>query len=353
MGNGSAGDEAHLFVDLPQCLVRNGAGPFRSGPVDLLQIALVLQDPRGFIPDGTGDGQNRLAHGGLELAVAPAVELPLDLLIGLSGAGGIDLHQVGDPGLFLPVEADAGVAVGDGPLELPHDGVVVVLQINAAVGVLVRLGHLGGGGLEAHDPSAHLGDIGLGHFEHFAVETVEPVGNVPGQLHVLLLVLAHGDEVRLIEQDIRRHQAGIGEEPGVDVFGVPGGFVLELGHPGELAEHGVALEDPAQLRVLVDVGLDKQSVLLRVQAAGDIGGQLLQGVPPELRRVLPDGDGVHVGHEIIAVKLPGQLGPVLDGPQIGAQGQIAAGLDAGEEYLFCLCFIFHPSNLPRKSYSNC
>ena len=58
-----------------------------------------------------------------------------------------------------------------------------------------------------------------------------------------------GTQIRLVQQDVRRHQAGVGEQAGIDVVGVLGGFVLKLGHAGELAELGVAVEHPGQLGV--------------------------------------------------------------------------------------------------------
>ena len=111
-------------------------------------------------------------------------------------------------------------------------------------------------------------------------------------------------------------------------FHKAGGFILELGHAAQLAEHGVAVQHPAQLGVGRNMRLDEQHVFLRVQTAGDIGRQLDQGVPPQLRRDLPHGDGVHVGHHIVAVILIRQRRPVSDGTQIGTQRQIAGGLDA-------------------------
>ena len=157
---------------------------------------------------------------------------------------------------------------------------------------------------------------------------------------MLLLVLTHRHIVRLIQQNIRRHQGRVGEEAAVDVVGILGALVLELGHAAQLAEHGVAVEDPAQLRVLMDMALDKQGVLLRVQAAGDVLGQLGHGAPAQLRRVLPHGDAVQVRHEIVAVKFLRQGRPVLHRAQIVAQVQVAGGLDAGEHYFFRSC-VFH------------
>ena len=167
---------------------------------------------------------------------------------------------------------------------------------------------------------------------------VEALGHVAGQLHVLLLILPHRHKVRLVEQDVRRHQAGVGKQAGVDVVGVLGGFVLELGHAGQLAEHGVALQHPGQLRVLVHVGLDKNCVALRVQTAGDVLGHLLQSAAAELRRGLAHGDGMHIGHKVEAVELVRPGAPVLDGPQVVAQVELAAGLDAGEHDFF---LVFH------------
>ena len=87
--------------------------------------------------------------------------------------------------------------------------------------------------------------------------------------------------------------------------------------------------------MLMNMGLDKQGVFLGIQAAGNILGQLLEGVPPQVGRVLTDRNGVHVRHKIIAVKFLGQIRPVFDGTEIGTQSQIAAGLNTGEQdFLF-------------------
>jgi len=86
---------------------------------------------------------------------------------------------------------------------------------------------------------------------------------------MLTLVLPHRDQIRLVEQDICRHEDRIGEEAGVDVVGVGRGLILKLCHPAELPEHGVAVEDPSQLRVLGHMGLDEEGAALRVDAAGD------------------------------------------------------------------------------------
>ena len=151
---------------------------------------------------------------------------------------------------------------------------------------------------------------------------------------MLLLVLAHRHQVGLVEHDIRRHQGGIGEQTGVDVVGVAGGLVLELGHAGQLAEHGVAVEHPGQLRVGGHMGLDEEDGLLRVDAAGHQLGKELNGLAAEGGGVLTDGDGVLIHHAVDAVVLILHGHPVAQRTQIVAQMEGAAGLDAAENDFF-------------------
>ena len=89
--------------------------------------------------------------------------------------------------------------------------------------------------------------------------------------------------------------------------------------------------------MLVDMGLDEQGVLLRVQTTGDILGQLLQSAPTQISGVLTHGDGVQVCHEVVTIIFFSSGCPILNGAQIGAQGQIPAGLNTGEhDFLFRL-----------------
>ena len=171
--------------------------------------------------------------------------------------------------------------------------------------------------------------------------------DITGQLAVLLLVVANGNQVGLVQQDIRSHQCRIGKQTAVDILGMLGRLVLELSHTAQLAEHGIAVQNPAQLSVLVNVGLDEEGVLLRVQAAGDVLGQLLQSAAAQVGRVLTDGDGVQVRHKVEAVIFIGTLSPVLHSAEVRTQGHITGRLDAGKhsflgsclfhiEYLFCI-----------------
>ena len=283
--------------------------------IDLFQVRLVLHDPGGLLPDGAEGFHHGFPHGGLELAIALARELGFDFRKALAGDRGVYGHQVGNTGLVLLIVADAvlRIGIGDGPLELAHNGLGGIHQQHTARILIFGFAHLGGGVCQAHDPGTHLGHEGLGDLEHVAVNAVEAAGNGMAQLHVLLLILAHRHQIRLVQQNVRRHQAGVREQAAVDIVRILGGLVLELGHPAQLAEHGIALQHPAQLRVLVHMALDEKGILLRVQAAGDVLGQLLQGTPPQIRRVLPDGDGVKVCHKVEAVIFLCPLGPVFHG----------------------------------------
>jgi len=58
------------------------------------------------------------------------------------------------------------------------------------------------------------------------------------------------------------------------------------------------------------------------------------------RRVLTHGDRVHIGHEVVVVKFLVALRPVLDRAEVGPEGQIAAGLNAGQHH-FLARRVFH------------
>ena len=79
---------------------------------------------------------------------------------------------------------------------------------------------------------------------------------------MLLLVLSHRHHVRLVDENVRRHQRRVGKEPGVDVFRVLCRFILELGHPGKFPELGVAGKAPSPVpRAGWHLALDKDDTL--------------------------------------------------------------------------------------------
>ena len=161
---------------------------------------------------------------------------------------------------------------------------------------------------------------------------------------MLLLILANRHEIRLIQQNVTGHQAGVSKQTCVDVICILCRFVLELGHAAQFAEHGVAIQYPTKLRMLVHMGLNEQGVFLRVEAAGDVLCQLLQSTPAQISRILPHGNGMQVSHKVEAFILICTFCPILHRAQIRAQSQISGGLDAGEHSFLCNDF-FHEIRL--------
>ena len=102
-----------------------------------------------------------------------------------------------------------------------------------------------------------------------------------------------------------------------------------------------------------DVGLNEQRVLLRIKAAGDILRKLLKSPAAQVSGILARGQRVKIGHEVIAVELLGALGPVFDGAEIGAEGEVSGGLDAGEHDFsgfFHITYFFPRQKMPPGIY---
>ena len=77
----------------------------------------------------------------LEVAVALAGKLCGDLIHGLAGDGAVNGHEIVDAVLALFV-ADLGIGIGDGALEFAQNGILIVEDVDAAVCILIGLGHL-------------------------------------------------------------------------------------------------------------------------------------------------------------------------------------------------------------------
>ena len=131
---------------------------------------------------------------------------------------------------MLRVIAHLGVAVRDGALEQTHDVLRLIHQADAAGIVVLGLRHFGLGVGKAHDARADLGDIRLRQLEGFAVGIVESCRKVPCYFKVLLLILSHRYQIRLIEQNVRRHKRWIGKQARIYIIRVLAAFILELRH---------------------------------------------------------------------------------------------------------------------------
>lgn len=182
--------------------------------------------------------------------------------------------------------------------------------------------------------SRRLGDIRLGHHEGVAVTVVETDCDVARELKVLFLVYAHGHEVGAEQQNVRRHEHGIVHEPHVDVVGVPGALVLELGHTGRLADIGVAVENPLQLGVFLDMRLEVKHGFFGVDAAREELCEKAHARLAKLRGLPPHGEGVQVGDEENRVELLLHFAPVLDRAEIISQRNRARGLNPAQHHFF-------------------
>ena len=184
--------------------------------------------------------------------------------------------------------------------------------------------------LQVHDPRPGAGNGRLGDHEGLAVAVVEAHGHLAGELEVLALVVAHRDRVGVVEEDVGRHQARVGEQAGPDrLLALP--LVLELGHPAQLADGGGALEQPGEPGVLGHVALDEEGAALGVEADGQQVEGGVEGVGPQVGRVDLRGQGVQVDHAVEGVVVVLEGDPVAEGPEVVAEGEVAGGRDAGED----------------------
>ena len=141
----------------------------------------------------------------------------------------------------------------------------------------------------------------LGQGEGIAVNAVEAACDVAGNFQMLGLILPHGHEVGIVDEDVRCHQHGVGEQTAVDVVGVLGALILELGHARQLTKLRVAGQHPGKLGVRGHVALYKQNVLLRVDRLRPAAGRPAHGCGDAGLRALAHGQAVQVGHHVQAV----------------------------------------------------
>ena len=228
-----------------------------------------------------------------------AVKLFDALVQGGVGQSGVNGDQIGNAGLGIFVEPYLAITVGNGSVDLLLYGREGIQEENGAVGILGGLAHLLGGCLQILDSSTDLGNDGLGHLEYVAVEVVHTLCDIASRLDMLLLVCTDGYDVDVVEQNVRGHENRIGEQTATDTLGgLLCTLVLKLGHSVKLAHTGVALQDPCQLVVCGNLGLDEEGAVVGIQTAGQIQGRKATGPLTDQRGILlGNGDGVHIGNE--------------------------------------------------------
>ena len=197
--------------------------------------------------------------------------------------------------------------------------------------VVVALGHLLA--VEAGHHGDAVQDVGLGQAEHVfaaAINAVEPLGDVAGDLQVLLLVLAHRHKVGVVEQDVGRLEHGIGKKA------VIGGepllhLVLEahgLLQPAHGRDRG---EQPGQLGRLGHVRLDEERGLLRIQPQGQEIDEHVEDILTHPGRVAHAGQRVVIGDEVIGLVALLKRDVLADGAEVVADVQSTRRLNSRQD----------------------
>jgi hypothetical protein len=217
-------------------------------------------------------------------------------------------------------------------------GVDALLELLAALEdphvVAVALAHLLA--VEAR----HLGEVRLlrherlGAAEDLAVQRVEGGRHVLRHLDVLDLVLAHGHEVRVVREDVGRHEDRVGEQAHVGLEPL-GELVLVAVGAFEQPHARHAGQEPRQLADLLHVALAEEDGALGVEAQRQVGQRHVAHGLAQLLGLARRSQRVVVRDEVVPAQ-PGALlqGDVLpDGAEVVAEVRSAAGLDAGEHGL--------------------
>ena len=186
------------------------------------------------------------------------------------------LRRLGEQGPRLGQDRPApAFQVAEQPLAVSQGDVLLVLEQRVGglqrVGVSLLLESAPELAVELRVLLPHLPDGGLGLLLEARlppVDVVEPPRNLARQLDVRDLVLAHRDQPRPVDQDVRALQHGIAEEAEGREVALAQLLLLVLVarhalQPAERCHHG---EQQVQLRVLVHPGLDEQLRVAGVDA---------------------------------------------------------------------------------------
>ena len=162
---------------------------------------------------------------------------------------------------------------------------------------------------------------------------------VARKLEMLLLILADWHEIRLIKQNIRRHERGIREKTEIDVFGRFLALFLELRHTARFAELRVAIEHPGKLRVLRNVRLHEQNALFGIESDCEKERDEIVSATAQILRDVVHRDCVHIRHGVNTPVLVLQSYHIFQRADVVSELQITRGFErAVHDFLF---FVFH------------
>ena len=159
---------------------------------------------------------------------------------------------------------------------------------------------------------------------------------------MLLLVLADGNVVRLIKQDVRSHKRRISEQSEIDVFGCFLALFLELRHSACFTELSVAIEHPSKFCVLGHLRLHEQRRLLGVKSYCKEYCHKVVSATAQVRRDVVNRDCVHIRNRINALILVLKFDHVFERADIVAQLQITRRLQCA---IYDFLFLFFHNTL--------
>ena len=149
---------------------------------------------------------------------------------------------------------------------------------------------------------------------------------------MLLLVLPHGHVVRMVQENVRRHQGRIGKEA-MGGLKAMGQLVLVGVAPLQKPHGADTGQKPGKLLHLRNIRLTPENSFLRINATGQEIHRNLVRPRPQLLRLRTGGHGVVVGDEIVAlVLLLGRHG-LAHGAKVVAKVKGAGGLYARQNAL--------------------
>src|SRR5690606_4999585 len=259
---------------------------------------------------------DRFCELAFELAVAFARKLFHTLGLRLLGDELVYRQKVVDRRPRL-VESDLGAAVGDRAFDLFGDRVCIIKQEDRSGLILVRFRHLLGRVLKRFYARTGLGNVRLWDLKGLTEITIEPLSQVPRQFQMLLLILADGNEICLIEQNVCRHQYGINAKPHTGTFPTTLlRLIFELRHSLKFAHSRYAGKYPREFSVLVDVGLDEDRRFFGVNTcrkvyASEIERRLTQGC-----RILRERDRMKVDNAVVRLVIILQSDPILQSSEV-------------------------------------
>ncbi len=180
---------------------------------------------------------------------------------------------------------------------------------------------------------------------------VEPARDLPGDLHVGVVVLAHRDGVGLDAEDVGGLQDRVAQQPvGHLVFLVGvAGHVLQAGDAFQARHRDQVLEERVEFADLRDGRLQIEGRAFGLDARGQGVEHHLAGVGRDLVDVgagVLGGEHVQISDDEPGLVLVLQLDPVGDAAHVVAQVQLSGGPVTGEHPLIC-----HGGGVLRRCWS--